>query len=241
MYRLVQQTTAFIAPAEMAWVVADRAIAAAQEADDPTALAAAAWNWANILRSAVYPEEALKVVTDAAALLQPFIAAGTDNSRAIYGALQLHAAVTAAREGLEGDAWRFWDKADEIAKKLPNGYVESTTVFSRANVDFHAVSVATELRTAGKALAFVDKLDPDSMPSKERRSRLWVEVARGYLQRGEHISALHVLKIAYSISPETVIYTPAARHATTEVWLRSPRGLRGEAAELGREIGVTLG
>jgi hypothetical protein len=29
--------------------------------------------------------------------------------RARYGALQLHAATTAARAGREGDAWRYWE------------------------------------------------------------------------------------------------------------------------------------
>ncbi|WP_251020202.1 hypothetical protein [Streptomyces sp. ISL-98] len=145
-YRLTGQATAYVAPAELAWVVADRALAAAQQADQPAAIAAAAWNMGNILRETDYPEEALSVVMDAAALIRPHLDAAPNDWRGIYGALQLHAAVTCARDGREGDAWRYWDAGDQVAKSLPSAYVHPSTVFGRANVDFHAISVAGSAR-----------------------------------------------------------------------------------------------
>ena len=182
-YRLTGQATAYVAPAELAWVVADRALLAAQQADAPAAIAAAAWNMGNILRETAYPEEALRAVTEAADLIRPHLENGPDDWRGIYGALQLHAAVTCAREGRDGDAWRYWDAGDQVAKPLPSSYVHPSTVFGRANVDFHAVSVATDLRISGKALSLADEIDCDVTPSTERRARLWVEVARGHLSR----------------------------------------------------------
>ncbi|MCP3817844.1 helix-turn-helix domain-containing protein [Streptomyces sp. A3M-1-3] len=238
-YRLTGQATAYVAPAELAWVVADRALAAAQAADNPAAIAAAAWNMGNILRETSYPEEALRVVTDAADLIRPQLEDAPDDWRGIYGALQLHAAVTAARDGRDGDAWRYWDAGDQVAKSLPASYVHPSTVFGRANVDFHAVSVATDLRTSRKALSLADDIDPDSMPSVERRARLWVEVARGHLQRGDQTAALHVMQLAHQIGAETVAYTPSARTAVAELWRHVPRALRSEAAKLAEQVGVT--
>jgi transcriptional regulator with XRE-family HTH domain len=237
-YRLVGQATAYIAPAELAWVVADRAVTAAQDADDPGAIAAAVWNMANILRETAYPEEALRVVLEAAGLLHPHLDSAPDDWRGMYGALQLHAAVTAAREGRTGDAWRYWDAGDHVAKYLPAAYVHPSTVFGRANVDFHAVSVATDLRASRKALSLADGLDPDVMPSVERRSRLWVEVARGHLQRGDRTAALHTMQIATRISPETVRFTPSARTTAVDLWRRAPRAMRGEALRLAESVGV---
>jgi transcriptional regulator with XRE-family HTH domain len=237
-YRLVGQATAYIAPAELAWVVADRALTAAQQADEPAANAAAAWNMGNILRETAYPEEALRVVTEAADLIRPHLDGAPQDWRGIYGALQLHASVTVAREGREGDAWRYWDAGDQVAKSLPAAYVHSSTVFGRANVDFHAVSVATDLRSSGKALSLADEIDPDAMPSTERRARLWVEVARGHLQRGDVTAALHIMQLAHEIGPETVAYTPSARTATAELWRKAPRALRGEAGQLAEAVGV---
>lgn len=237
-YRLTGQATAYVAPAELAWVVADRALAAAQNADDPAAIAAAAWNMGNILRETSYPEEALRVVTEAADLIRPHLDAAPEDWRGVYGALQLHAAVTVAREGRSGDAWRYWGAGDQVAKSLPAAYVHPSTVFGRANVDFHAVSVATDLRTSGKALTLADDLDPDAMPSVERRARLWVEVARGHLQRGDRTAALHVMQLAHKIGAETVEFTPSARSAVAELWRDAPRALRPEAARLAERIGL---
>lgn len=237
-YRLTGQATAYVAPAELAWVVADRAMAAAQQADDPATIASAAWNMGNILRETCYPEEALRVTTEAADLIRPHLDGAPDDWRGIYGALQLHAAVTCARDGRKGDAWRFWDIGNQIAKSLPAGYVHPSTVFGRANVDFHAVSVATDLHASGNALALADDIDPDVMPSVERRARLWVEVARGHLQRGDRTAALHVMKLAHEIGTETVSYTPSARTVAADLWRKAPRALRGEAGRLAESIGV---
>ncbi|MFJ6657792.1 multiprotein-bridging factor 1 family protein [Streptomyces sp. NPDC091377] len=240
-YRLTGQATAYVAPAELAWVVADRALSAAQDADQPAAIAAAAWNMGNILRETSYPEEALRVVNEAADLLRPHLDGSPDDWRGIYGALQLHAAVTAAREGREGDAWRYWGKGDQVAKSLPANYVHPSTVFGRANVDFHEISVATDLWKSAKALGLADDIDPDIMPSVERRARLWVEVARGHLQRGERTAALKIMQMAQEIGAETVSYTPSARHVTAELWRTAPRAMRKEAGELAEKVGVSTG
>ncbi|AJC60393.1 hypothetical protein GZL_07843 [Streptomyces sp. 769] len=238
-YRLVGQATAYVAPAELAWVVADRALTAAQTADDPAAIAAAAWNMGNILRETAYPEEALRVVAEAADLIRPHLDEAPEDWRGIYGALQLHAAVTAARDGREGEAWRYWDAGDQVAKSLPAAYVHPSTVFGRANVDFHGVSVATDLRKSGQALSRADDINPDVMPSVERRSRLWVEVARGHLQRGDRTAALHVMGVACKVSNETVAYTPSARAVAADLWRKAPRAFRDEAARLAEAVGVT--
>jgi len=240
-YRLTGQATAYVAPAELAWVVADRALAAAQDADQPAAIAAAAWNMGNILRETSYPEEALRVVLEAADLIRPHLDSAPDDWRGIYGALQLHAAVTTAREGREGDAWRYWDKGDQVAKSLPASYVHPSTVFGRANVDFHAVSVATDLRKSQKAIGLADDIDPDTMPSVERQARLWVEVARGHLQRGDRTAALHVMQMAHRIGAETVAYTPSARTVAADLWRNAPRAMRREAGALAEKVGIATG
>ncbi|NUS76724.1 MAG: helix-turn-helix transcriptional regulator [Streptomyces sp.] len=237
-YRLTGQATAYVAPAELAWVVADRALTAAQAADQPAAIAAASWNLGNILRETSYPGEALRVVEEASALIRPHLDGAPEDWRGIYGALQLHAAVTAAREGREGDAWRYWEKGDQVAKNLPAAYVHPSTVFGRANVDFHAVSVATDLRKSQKAIGLADDIDPDAMPSVERRARLWVEVARGHLQRGDRTAALHVMQMAHRIGAETVRFTPSARTVAADLWRSAPRALRPEAAALAVNVGI---
>lgn len=240
LYRLVRSATAYIAPPELAWVVADRSLTAAQDADDPAAIAAAAWTMGNILRETGRPDEALRVVVDASDLISPHLEDSPDDWRGVYGALQLHAAVTHAREGNEGDAWRFWERGNQAAKSLPVSYVHPSTVFGRANVDFHAVSVHTDLLKAQQALGLADRIDPEVMPSVERKARLWVEVARGHLQRGDRTAALMVMQIAYNTGRETVQFTPLARAVAADLWRKAPRALRPQAATLAEKVGVNI-
>jgi transcriptional regulator with XRE-family HTH domain len=240
-YRLAQQVIAYIGPAEAVWMLGDRAMAAAAEADDPAAQAAAAWNLANTLRAVGELEGALTLVTTAADRIRPHLAGAPEHWRGLYGALHLHASITEARNGRDGSAWNHWDAADQVAKSLPTGYAELSTVFGRANVDVHAVSVATELRSSGKALTLADEIDPDSIPSTERRTRLWVDAARSHMDRGDRTAALHVMGIAYKVSPETVKFTPQARSVVAELWRKAPRAMRQEALELAETVGILTG
>ncbi len=237
-YRLAQQVIAYIGPAEAVWMLGDRAMAAAAEADDPAAMGAAAWNLANTMRAVGENEGAMLLVTTAADRLRPHLGESPSHWRGLYGALHLHAAITEARDGRDGSAWNHWDTADQVAKSLPAGYAELSTVFGRANVDLHAVSINTELRSSGKALALADEIDPDSIPSTERRTRLWVDAARSHMDRGDRTAALHVMGIALRISPETVRFTPQARTVAAELWRKAPRSMRHETLELAEAVGV---
>jgi transcriptional regulator with XRE-family HTH domain len=238
-YRLTGSVTAYIVPAELAWVVADRAMSAAQQADDPHSIAAAAWTLGNILRETAYPEQALSTVLDAADLLRPHLESAPDDWRGVYGALQLHAAITLAREGKEAEAWAAWDKGDQVAKSLPSSYVHPATVFGRANVDLIGVSVATDLQKSQDALERASEIDPGLMPSVERQARQWVEVARGEMQANNPTAALYVMQRACETGIETVRYTPWARTVTTWVFRNAPRGLRREAGVLAELVGVS--
>ncbi|GAA1403810.1 hypothetical protein GCM10009639_49160 [Kitasatospora putterlickiae] len=240
-YRLAQQVIAYIGPAEAVWMLGDRAMAAAAEADDPVAMGSAAWNLANTMRAVGEHEGAMMLVTTAADRLRPHLAEAPPQWRGLYGALHLHASVTEARDGRDGSAWNHWDTADQVAKSLPTGYAELSTVFGRANVDLHAVSIATELRSSGRALALADEIDPDAIPSTERRTRLWVDTARSHLDRGDRTAALHVMGVALKISPETVRFTPQARSVAADLWRKAPRSMRQEALELAETVGILTG
>ncbi|WP_237535316.1 helix-turn-helix transcriptional regulator [Streptomyces sp. SID3343] len=237
-YHLAQQQIAYIAPAELVWVVADRGMSSAQYADTPEALAGAAWCYGNALRETADTSEALAVVLDAAESMRPHLDVLGKNARGLYGALQLHAAITHARQGHDGDAWAHWQRGDATAKSLPAGYLHPWTTFGRTNVDFHAVSVAADLRRAGTALDYADRINPETMPSMERRARLLTESARSHVQRGEHAAALSTMQRSVAVCPETVQYTPAARTVIAELW-RTTRGpIRRQVVQLAEDVGV---
>ena len=174
-YSLVQHEVVWASEAELNWTAADRAMTAAQEADTPAALAGAAWTLGMVQRSAGDTDGALTLAREAADLLEPRLEEADDEISGLYGALQLHAATTAARAGREGDAWRHWDQASATAARLPGGYHHPWTMFGSSNVKLHAVSISADLSKSAEARNRAEDIDPDEIPSRERRGRLGVE------------------------------------------------------------------
>ncbi|MEU6749278.1 helix-turn-helix transcriptional regulator [Spirillospora sp. NPDC046719] len=215
-YALVQHEVVWAAEPELIWVVADRSVSAAHEADRPISLAGAAWTMAIVQRSMGDLDGALDLVNEGAGLLRPRLEDGPVELRAMYGALQLHAAMTSARDGREGDALRYLDEGRATAERLPAGYHHPWTQFGASNVAVHAVSIQADLSRASSARDHAQRIDPDSIPSRERRARLMVETARAYHQRRDHSAALDWLERAYPVCNDSVHYSPQARQIASD-------------------------
>ncbi|GAB7187101.1 hypothetical protein ATKI12_6932 [Kitasatospora sp. Ki12] len=236
-YALAQQYAAHTTEPELYWLTVDRARMAAEEADEPVMLAVAAWIVGNGLRDSGHADEALRLASEAADSLRPRMEEGSALLRSTFGALCLHAAVTCAKEGREGETWRWWDEADRTARQLGN-YAHPFTVFGEGNVAVHGVTLGAELRTPGAALRRLAEVRPETIPSTERRSRLFVDAARSEFARKEHAGALHYIKRAFETSPEAVRYVPPARGLVVELTRVAKGPLRGDAVALAEEVGV---
>jgi transcriptional regulator with XRE-family HTH domain len=238
-YALVQHEVVWSSESELTWTAADRAMTAAQDADQPLALAGAAWTLGMVQRSAGDTDGALGLTADAATLLESRLEDGTDELRAMYGAIQLHAATTAARAGRDGDAWRHWDTADATARRL-GGYNHPWTMFGAANVKLHAVSISADLSRSGEAREHAEQIDPDEIPSRERRGRLGVEIARAYYQRHDYPATLLWLEQAYATSHDSVQYSPTARQMTADTVDHGGPLISRRARSLAGSIGLPL-
>jgi transcriptional regulator with XRE-family HTH domain len=215
-YALAQHEIVWASEPELIWVVADRGVGAAHDADRPVSLAGAAWTLAIVQRSMGDLDGAIELVTEAAGLLRPRLEGGPVELQAMYGALQLHAATTSARAGREGDALRYLDEGQRTAERLPDGYHHPWTQFGTSNVAVHAVSVEADLSKSSTARDRARQIDPDTIPSRERRARLMVETARSYHQRRDHSAALDWLERAYPVCNDSVHYSPQARQMASD-------------------------
>jgi transcriptional regulator with XRE-family HTH domain len=239
-YALVQHETVWASETELMWTVADRAMTAAHEADTPAALAGAAWTLGMVQRSAGDTDGALALATDAAALLEPQVADGAPEVRALAGAMYLHAATTCARAGREGDAWRHWDTASALAERLPDRYHHPWTMFGSSNVALHAVSLSADLSKSAEARTQAERIDPAEIPSRERRGRLAVEIARSYHQRRDYPATLHWLEQAYQTSVDSVHYSPTARQMTADTVDHGGALIGRRARSLAGSLGLPL-
>lgn len=231
-YHLAQLYLAHQPYPELVWLAADRAMLAAQDADDPAAIAAAGWYYAHVYRGANQIDAAEQVLVDAATLVDP---AADDEQLARWGQTQLGIALGHSKAGRAGQAWRAWDAADEAAGRLGSGYTHPWLMFGPAACATFAVTIETDLCRPGAAVRRADTMDYRALPSCTRRAAALIEGARAHvLHRGE-VAAVHLLGRALRESVDTVRHHPYARTAVLE--LSSRPGIVGEDA---RELALAI-
>ncbi|MFG1884007.1 helix-turn-helix transcriptional regulator [Micromonospora sp. NPDC049102] len=237
-YHLAQAYLAWHGDRELCWLTVDRGMTAALDADDPLAIAQASWYAAHLLRAVGRGDEALARLGEARALIEPQVADDGPEWAEMLADLHLCAALTRARSGDQG-AWSDWDAARRLVERaLPDGYVGLRTRVSRPLVDVYAVMCAVDLGDPDEARRRAHALDPQSIPSTERRGRHLVELARAADLEGAREATLHLLTRAEATSPETVRYSPAAQDMAGRLAREAPASIRGEAADLARRIAV---
>ncbi|MEU4474671.1 helix-turn-helix transcriptional regulator [Micromonospora sp. NPDC023888] len=234
---LAQMFLAYQPAAEILWRVADRAMVAAQESGDPEALACAGWFLCQVHRDAGDWDTAMAVTLDVLSALESRAADASTNLLALFGALHFEAAYTAARSGEEGRAWRYWDRADRVAQRLPQGFYQPQTSFSRVIMGAHAVTVAVELQKSGEAVRQARRHDAAAIPSRPRRARHLIEVARAHHGKDDRGTAMASLRQAYESAPETIRFNGYARQITLDL-LSGPPSTRKDARDLALKVGL---
>ncbi|WP_434592858.1 helix-turn-helix domain-containing protein [Streptomyces sp. A5-4] len=236
-YHLVQLYLSFQPAGELVMLTGDRAMSAAQDADSPRAIAGAAWYMNHVFRDAGEAHEArVDLAMKAAELLR-----NTDSSHeelARWGLLQLAAALSYAKVGRSGEAWRHWDHASDAAGRLGEGYSHPWLIFGPGMVDAYRLTMHNDLVQSRSAIEVATNIDLAPMPSATRRSFHHVEAARAYSMEGEKLAVVHLLRKAHEESPETVRYNLFARTALPDLVANGPAIVRADAQFLAEELGV---
>ncbi|GAB3155714.1 helix-turn-helix transcriptional regulator [Micromonospora sonneratiae] len=224
---------------DLVWRVVDRAILAAQESENPIALAGAIWFAGQAHRDAGDWDTATAITLDALHILRPQVPDASDELLAMWGALHAEVGLTAARAGEAGRAWHYLDIASGVARKLPADFYQKWTSFSRVIMDPHAVTVEVELRKGGHALRAAEKVNPDAIPSRPRRARHLIEVARSHHLRRDEQSVVGTLTQAYETAPETIRYNVHARAIVSDM-LDGTAAQRRRVSDLAARVGLLV-
>lgn len=232
---LAQMFVAYQPAQELLWRIAEREMITAQESGDPHSRAVANWFMVEALRDSGDWDSAMDVGLAAIHDAEQHVN-GHSNLAAMVGALHTVAALTAARAGQEGRAWRHQDAAEAVMLRLPDGQPHPRTWFSSAVVGFYALSVNVELRKGPAAVRAAERVDPQAITSRPRRARHLVEVARAHHLRADSQSALDAIAAAVEAAPETVRYNSHARNIVLE--LREDSARRSRAGQLAAKIGI---
>lgn len=223
---------------DLSMMAADRAVRAAEDADDPLRIAAAQWNLGHVLLATDEAEGAEEVAVRAAKNLAPQVERGDSAAHAMSGALQLVTVVAAARRR---QWWTARDRLGEVAQiaaQADDAGNVMWTVFGPTNVGLHRVSIEMEAGEAGEALRMADEVDTSRLPSKERSFTFGLEVARCYdLRRDDPAVLLHLLELE-RLAPEDLARNPLARAIVLSL-MRRARAMHARQAEaLATRMGV---
>ncbi|MFE4666422.1 helix-turn-helix transcriptional regulator [Streptomyces sp. NPDC056716] len=239
-YSLSQFFIAYQPDSALLWRVAERGMVAAQDSGDPHAVGVAAWLLGQAHRDSGprHYDAADAVNMDAARFLEPLLPDADDDILAIAGALEFELGYTAARRRATGTAWRHWDRANDMAARLPAGYYHPVTSFSRAIMGAHAVTVAVELHQGGESVRQAARADEMTIPSRPRRARHRIEEARGYYLDAQPDVAIATLEKAFRAAPETIRYNGYARRIILEEVESKQAPRRQRAAALAENVGL---
>jgi transcriptional regulator with XRE-family HTH domain len=202
-YQACSAALAKIGEADVAWIAADRAMAAAERAGNPMLVAAGAFRLVFVFINARHYGQAEETARTAAEALQRMTDQGDPQALSLLGGLTLQRAVIAAHINDPDLAYAQLEQASLVAGRLGEGHDEYNTEFGPANVRLYEIAVAVELGDAGRALRAAATVDTSSL-SAERQARMLIDVARAHAQRRQISEAVAALLHAEAITPEQV-------------------------------------
>jgi transcriptional regulator with XRE-family HTH domain len=203
-YQAMSAVLSKLAETAAAWAATERSVAAAERAELPLLAAAGDFRLAHVFLTGGLLDQAERVVTVAAAALEPKARRDTPPERlSLWGALNLVGAIIATRQGEERRALDRMGEAETAARWLGEDRDDFGTEFGPTNVSIHAVSVAVELGDAGTALRRAETVDASRL-QPERRARFLIDVARAYHQRRQADEVVRTLVEAEVLTPEEV-------------------------------------
>ena len=228
-----------VGEAALAWVAADRAMAAAEQSGQPSLAAVSAWRMSYVIGSRSRLAEALELAMTAAAALERTMRAPDADALSVYGALHLAAATAAAAIYDRAMSLTLLAKAREIAHTTGEGN-RMGTAFGDVNVSIHAISAALQLGDAKTAIETGEALDLAALPAgcTGRRTQLHLDLARAYAMRRQDAAAVNLLVAAERLSPQLVRYDGRTRDVLTTLLRREHQPSTPELRPLARRAGV---
>ncbi|MGY4971633.1 helix-turn-helix domain-containing protein [Streptomyces nigrescens] len=207
---------------ELAWIAADRGLAAAQQSGNNTITGSLFRSVTHCLLSTGRFETAAQLVRDAAGFLQPGLAEPTPAYLSVYGTLFLTGAMAAARADDRATTQEFLREAESAATRLGANGNHMWTAFGPTNVEIHRVATAGELGDIQIAAELGPQVDTSGLPV-ERRVRHSLEVARALSAWNRTDDALAVVLDAEELAPEQVRHHYMSRELVLG-WIRGTRG-----------------
>jgi transcriptional regulator with XRE-family HTH domain len=220
-YQAAASVLTKLGEADLAWIAAERGLAAAQNTDNLVVTGSLFRSVAHTLLATGRYRPAIELVDRAAGVLGAELGHADGQMLSVYGSLFLTGAMAASRAEDRSVTQGFLREAQEAADRLGQDANHVWTAFGPTNVAIHRVNTAMELGDVQIALDLGPGVDTTDLPT-ERRVRHALELARAYSARNMRDEGLAVLLDAEQIAPEQVRHHFISRQLVL-TWMRQLR------------------
>jgi tetratricopeptide (TPR) repeat protein len=220
-HHLAATTLSRIGETDYAWISAEHAMRAADEADDPLVLASAARAGTHALLAAGRFDDAIELGEAAARWLSPRMANGDPAALSLYGMLHLRTAMASARRQDRATTEELLTHASRAADELGIDANYWHTGFGPTNVELHRLAASLEFGDIAKALASAPRIDVSRLPL-ERQVTYLIDFARALSLDTKDEQSLQVLLDAEAKSPTIVRNSGPVREVVRSLRGRAP-------------------
>jgi transcriptional regulator with XRE-family HTH domain len=235
LYRLAATELRQYGDLDLGWIAADRAMLAGAQSGDDLLVGACAASMTGLIMVQGEPGAAVELAMDAATTLR-HVKESSPQAVVVWGTLHLYAAQAAVRAGDSAEGRRLLDVAKGAAGELGTDREDYWLFFGPTNVGIQETGILVDLLDPTAALRRAESVDPDRLPSVNRRCYHRLHLARANGLRRRDRETVDELLAAERIAPELVRYEPMAREMVRAMLERERRSsnphLRGLAGRL---------
>jgi hypothetical protein len=171
-HHLAATTLSKVGESDLSWIAAERALHAAEQADDPLVLASAARAGTHAFLANGRYDDALSLGSTAAGWLRERMDEDDPEALSLFGMLHLRTAVAAGRHQDRGTARELLDLATDAAERLGTDANHWQTGFGPTNVELHRLSVALDLGDVTYVIERAPRITTENLPAERTATHL---------------------------------------------------------------------
>jgi transcriptional regulator with XRE-family HTH domain len=220
-HHLAATTLSKVGESDLAWIAAERAMHAAEQADDPLVLASAARAGTHAFLATGRFEDALSLGQAAAGWLRDRVREYDPEALSLAGMLYLRTAMAAARRQDRATTGELLREATAAAERLGEDANHWQTGFGPTNVELHRLAAALDLGDVALVVERAPEVVTGHLPVERTASHL-VDTARALSMVARDDEALQTLLEAERVAPQLVRHNPAVRETVKLMHRRAP-------------------
>ncbi|WP_157987786.1 helix-turn-helix domain-containing protein [Jiangella endophytica] len=226
--------------AQLAWISADRAAAAASVSESPAAQSAAAYQ---VVCAMLAMGDAARAEDLAMTFVERFASPRALRDPELLshaGALWLVSSVIAARNGDRSASIERLALADELGTRLGLNANYGWTAFGPVNVAIHRLSAAKETGDPNEVLELGGAIDADALPAglKGRRAEVHINMAWAHTQLRNDPAAVRHLQGVENVAPELLSFNRVGAGVIHDLLGREDKSRTPGLRALARRAGV---